>query len=229
MNLSVAILEDDQAQSDLVASWLQAEAYETHTCFTGQSLLDKLGERSFDLLLVDWELPDINGPEVMNSIRNDLKLDTPIIFITSRDSEDDIVNALNKGADDYLVKPVRQFEFLARVKANTKRIGNSKESQIMELPPYTFKPENEQIILNNDSIELSSKEFELAYYLFCNAGKLLERKDILSAVWRQEADLNTRTVDTHVSVIRKKLGISPQNGWRLKSVYGHGYRLEQIT
>ena len=121
MLLEVAILEDELAQSQLIESWLLPENYNCHTYATGQSLLDALTTASFDLLLVDWELPDINGPDVMNTVRNEMKIDTPIIFITSRDSEEDIVKALTSGADDYLVKPVRQFEFLARVKANTKR------------------------------------------------------------------------------------------------------------
>lgn len=228
MTLSIAILEDDQAQSQLIESWLQPLGYQTQAYFTGQSLLDDIETQSFDLMLVDWELPDINGPDVMRSIRENFKLNTPIIFITSRDSEDDIVSALNAGADDYLVKPIRQFEFLARVKANTKRSQTVAESAKVETPPYSFNPDNEQVFINETPVELSSKEFELAMYLFSNAGRLLERKEILAAVWRQEADLNTRTVDTHVSVIRKKLAIGPENGWRLKSVYGHGYRLEQL-
>lgn len=229
MALTVAILEDDQDQSQLVKSWLEPQGYKVHTYFTGQALLDALESETFDLMLVDWELPDINGPEVMQSIRNELRIETPIIFITSRDSEEDIVRALNAGADDYLVKPVRQFEFLARVKANTKRLQSSQPSNNLELLPYRFTPDSEQVYLDNENIPLSSKEFELALFMFNNAGKLLERKDILAAVWKQEADLNTRTVDTHVSVIRKKLAIGPQNGWRLKSVYGHGYRLEQLN
>lgn len=228
LTLNIAILEDDQAQSELIESWLLSQEYQTHTYYTGQSLLEDIETQAFDLMLIDWELPDINGPEVMHAIREEHNIETPIIFITSRDSEDDIVSALNAGADDYLVKPVRQFEFLARVKANTKRNQTSTEPIKIETPPYSFNPENEQATLNGTSIELSSKEFELAMYLFSNTGRLLERKEILAAVWRQEADLNTRTVDTHVSVIRKKLAIGPENGWRLKSVYGHGYRLEQL-
>lgn len=228
MSLSVALLEDDQDQSNLVQSWLETEKYSVSPFFNGQSLLNELANTQFDLLLIDWELPDINGPQVMQKIRNELKQDTPIIFITSRDSEEDIVNALNAGADDYLVKPIRQFEFLARVRANTKHSKTSADKKL-SAAPYEFNSSSEQVLLNGSAIELSSKEFELAYYMFKNAGKLLERKQILSDVWKQEAELNTRTVDTHVSVIRKKLSISPQNGWRLKSVYGHGYRLEQLT
>jgi len=227
--LKVAILEDELEQSQLIESWLLPDSYNCHTYSTGQSLLDALNTESYDLLLIDWELPDINGPEVMNTVRNIMKIDTPIIFITSRDSEEDIVKALNSGADDYLVKPVRQFEFLARVKANTKRtLPPSTDLTQQYHSPYSFKPDNQQAFINENVIELSSKEFELAYYIFQNQGKLLERKDILSTVWQQEADLNTRTVDTHMSIIRKKLAINPENGWRLKSIYGHGYRLEKL-
>ena len=230
MTLNIAILEDEPAQSQLIESWLVSDQYNCDIFSTGQSLLDKLKSSSYDLLLIDWELPDINGPEVMQIIRQTLHLDTPIIFITSRDSEEDIVTALNTGADDYLIKPVRQFEFLARVKANTKRtIDKPVEADKIEHTPYTFNSANQQAFVHGDNIELSSKEFELAFFIFSNEGQLLERKEILSAVWQQEADLNTRTVDTHMSIIRKKLAISPDNGWRLKSIYGHGYRLERLN
>jgi len=230
LTLNIAILEDEVAQSQLIESWLVADNYNCDTFTTGQSLLDHLESSSYDLLLIDWELPDINGPEVMKVIRETLQLDTPIIFITSRDSEDDIVTALNSGADDYLVKPVRQFEFLARVKANTKRTQEkSVETKKIEHLPYTFNSANQQAFVHGNIVELSSKEFELAFFIFKNEGQLLERKEILSAVWQQEAELNTRTVDTHMSIIRKKLAISPENGWRLKSIYGHGYRLERLS
>lgn len=230
MPLKVAILEDDLVLSELIESWLRTADYDCYAYSTGRSLLDSLNIMSFDMLLIDWELPDINGPEVMQSIRHDLHMDTPIIFITSRDSEEDIVSALNAGADDYLVKPIRQFEFLARLKANSRRsqaeTGNVK---VIDYSPYTFNPANQQASIGDKKIELSSKEFELAYYFFSNEGMLLERKTILSAIWQQEAELNTRTVDTHASNIRKKLAIGPENGWRLKSVYGHGYRLERLN
>jgi len=230
LTLNIAILEDEPAQSQLIESWLITDNYNCDIFSTGQSLLDQLESSRYDLLLVDWELPDINGPEVMQIIRQTLKIDTPIIFITSRDSEDDIVTALNTGADDYLVKPVRQFEFLARVKANTKRTQDKlAESDKIEHTPYTFNSANQQAFVHGNIVELSSKEFELAFFIFSNEGQLLERKEILSAVWQQEADLNTRTVDTHMSIIRKKLAISPENGWRLKSIYGHGYRLERLN
>ena len=225
----VAILEDDQAQSQLIEAWLVSAGYTCHQYSTGQALLDAVQTITFDILLIDWELPDIKGPDVMSKIRNEMHMEMPVVFITSRDSEQDIVNALNNGADDYLVKPVRQFEFLARVKANTRKkpINNNEVNQD-PYPPYRFNSNNQQASLHGHNIELSSKEFELAYFLFCNEGKLLERKHIQSNVWKQDADLNTRTVDTHISIIRKKLSITPDNGWRLKSVYGHGYRLERL-
>lgn len=229
MSLNVAILEDEVVQSQLISTWLQTACYNCKEFHTGQTLLDELKSTSYDLILVDWELPDINGPEVMHAIRHELKMETPIIFITSRDSEEDIVKALNAGADDYLVKPIRQYEFLARVQANTKHNQVNNSTTQIEHAPYSFNSSNQQALLNDEIIELSSKEFELAFYIFSNDGELLDRKKILSAVWQQNADLNTRTVDTHMSIIRKKLSIGPDNGWRLKSIYGHGYRLESLS
>jgi len=233
MTHRIAILEDDETQIKVVESWLDTEGYDCNTCRTGREMLELLDNESFDLLLIDWELPDINGPEVMAHIRKNKESDIPIIFITSRDSERDIVSALNAGADDYLIKPIRHREFLARVKATARRIlkneaSGTTDNQSATYPPYHFNLKNHVIALNDTPVELSNKEFDLAYFLFCNEGVLLSRKHILSSVWQQEADLNTRTVDTHMSVIRRKLALQPQNGWRLKSIYGHGYRLEQV-
>lgn len=230
MALNIAILEDEEAQSQLLSSWLSTTGHHFKVFATGQALLDALEQHQFDLFLLDWELPDINGPLVMQHIRESRQLDTPIIFTTSRDSEDDIVSALNAGADDYLIKPIKQFEFLARIKANTKRANDEKPvNERIELPPYAFQTKSQQVFLHDQAIELSGKEFELAFYLFTHEGQLLERKDILSIVWQQEAELNTRTVDTHASIVRKKLKINADNGWRLKSIYGHGYRLEKLA
>jgi len=233
MTYKIAILEDDVTQINMVESWLNTEGYDCHTCATGHEMLALLETESFDLLLIDWELPDINGPEVMARIRQNDDNTVPIIFMTNRDGEHDIVSALNAGADDYLIKPLRHHEFLARVKATTRRIQKSepdstKSDQSVTYPPYHFNLKNHLITRNDTPVELSNKEFDLAYFLFCNEGVLLSRKHILSSVWQQDADLNTRTVDTHMSVIRRKLALQPQNGWRLKSIYGHGYRLEQV-
>ncbi|NOZ53147.1 MAG: response regulator transcription factor [Gammaproteobacteria bacterium] len=234
MSYKIAILEDDTTQIRMLESWLKAEGYVCHACTTGQQMLTLIDNENFDLLLIDWELPDINGTDVMAHIRNNKGSNIPIIFITNRNSEQDIVSALNAGADDYLIKPVRHHEFLARVKATTRRIeksdadNTSADCQSTVYHPYHFNLKNHVVTHNDAVVELSNKEFDLAYFLFCNEGILLSRKYILSNVWQQEADINTRTVDTHMSVIRKKLALQPKNGWRLKSIYGHGYRLEQV-
>ena len=230
MALDIALLEDEQTQAQTVKFWLSSEGHQCQIFTTGQSLLQTLKEKPFDLLLIDWELPDIKGPEVMRIIRQDMHIDTPIIFETARDSEQDIVAALNAGADDYLIKPFSSAVFLARVNANTRRQqpGRKLPDQV-EFSPYIFNLNNQQVSLHDRVIDLSGKEFELSYYLFSHEGKLLDRKEILSRVWQQQADLNTRTVDTHISTLRRKLDLAEQNGWRLRSIYGHGYRLERMA
>lgn len=229
MTLKIALLEDEKAQLELIESWLTNDNYLCSAFTTGQDLLSALTTSTFDLLLIDWELPDINGPDVMKQIRNDLRITTPIIFVTNRDSEEDIVSALSAGADDYMIKPLRRFEFLARIAATTRRIMHDDSNESSDYSPYTFSPKNHQVNIREIVVELSGKEFELAFFLFSNEGLLLSRKTILANVWQMEADINTRTVDTHMSTIRKKLSLQPDNGWRLKSIYGHGYRLERVT
>lgn len=151
----------------------------------------------------------------------------PVIFITARQGESDIVAALEAGADDYLVKPVRQFELLARIGALARRA--QPETEVLEHDPYTFDTSNRQISVDGEPIKLTEKEYDLALFLFRNRGRVLSRQHLLTSVWGTSAELNTRTVDTHASRLRKKLKLSATEKWKLTSIYQHGYRLEERT
>lgn len=227
--MRIALLEDEPAQAEMILMCLQFANHETDHFSTGREFLGGVMKDTYDLLIMDWNVPDINGLEVLKKIRSSADWHIPILFLTSRVNEDDIVNALEQGADDYMSKPVKQKEVLARINAlqrRSKGMESEKQKELI-LPPYTFNISNREIRKNNTLINLTQKEFEVALLLFNNQGRLLSRKYLLEQVWGHTVDLNTRTVDTHISKIRTKLGINPANGWRLSSVYQHGYRLEQ--
>jgi DNA-binding response OmpR family regulator len=182
----------------------------------------------FDVILLDWMLPGVDGESVLDQLRNNGETDVPVIFITARTTEEDMVHILDAGADDYLTKPLRQQELLARIRVVTRRTRQRQNTPaVLEIGPYHFHPSNRSLTLNGEDIKLTDKEYELAYFLFSNLGRLVSREQILSVVWGYENDLNTRTVDTHISRIRKKLRLQPETGWRLNSIYHRGYRLEQ--
>jgi len=225
----IAYLEDDMAQAELVRHWLTQAGHSCSHCGTGRELMTLLRRDSFDLLLLDWEVPDISGVNVLEEVRSAGNR-VPVLFATQRDDEDSIVGALTKGADDYMVKPVKQSELLARISALGRRAGVEEvhEQEAFQLGPWQVDRVARTIELNGAVAKLTDKDFELASYLFQNVGKLLSRGHLLEKVWGIMTPIESRTVDVHISRIRRSLHIRPENGFRIKTIYQHGYRLEAV-
>jgi DNA-binding response OmpR family regulator len=225
----IGLLEDDADQAALVAQWLEESGYKVRIFRTAAEFRRRQGGEAIDLLLLDWMLPDTPGIEVIGWIRASANSRLPVIFLTARGNEEDLVRGLASGGDDYVVKPAKQRELLARVKALLRRQGGNgaNDSQI-DLPPYRVDGERRRISINGRDIELTQREFDLANFLFRRQGRIVGRDALLENVWNLNAAVSTRTVDTHVSRLRKKLDLNGENGWRLAAIYQHGYRLEQI-
>jgi len=227
--VQIAILEDDTAQIELLKSWFVSAGHGCHAYTTGSTFMNALRKETFDLLIIDWNLPDTTGPEVLEWVRDNLDWHIPILFTTSRDREEDIVFALDRGADDYMIKPIKHAELLARMTALGRRTQPSNEKERwFRCEPYVFDIANRSVHVDGQTIELTHKEFALGLQLFRNAGRLLSRSYLLETVWGTSRNLNTRTVDTHISRVRLKLAIHPDKGWRLNAIYHHGYRLENL-
>ena len=227
--MRIAIVEDDLSQADLVRVWLAGAGHACHTFHKGREFMRAMARDTFDLLLLDWELPDVNGDAVLGWVRVNVSDNLPVLFTTARDSEQDIVRALKEGADDYLVKPLRKQELLARVEALGRRAKpQPRLSDVLRVGHFEIDLGRRTVLRSGKSVELTQKDFDLAVFLFRNVGNLVSRGHILESVWGRSPDLNTRTVDTHVSRLRSKLGLVPENGWRLTAVYQHCYRLEQL-
>jgi len=223
--MRIALLEDDRSQAELIRMWLQDAEHDCQTFELGKQLIRELGRDTYDLLVLDWMLPDIEGIEVLRWIREHIDWPIPILFVTGRDTESDIVAALESGADDYMSKPVKRLEMLARIKAISRRAISQDEPQ-MEFGDYLIDTNLRNVYLQGKPIELTQKEFDLVLFLFRCAGRVLSRGHILESVWGRSPDINTRTVDTHISRIRNKLDLRAGHGWQLRAVYQHGYRLE---
>jgi DNA-binding response OmpR family regulator len=226
--LRIALLEDDRLLAQLMEGWLVEAGYECQVFNQGKPLIYHLCRDTFDIIILDWMLPDTDGIQVLQWIREHVDWHIPVLFVTGKDEEADIVQALNQGADDYMVKPVKRLEMLARITAVSRRILPQDETQkVLEFGYYKIDANSRTVFVKDQPIELTQKEFELILFLFRCAGRVLSRGHILESVWGRNPNLNTRTVDTHVSRIRNKLDLRPEHGWQLKAVYQHGYRLEQ--
>jgi two-component system, OmpR family, response regulator RegX3 len=227
----IALLEDDSTQAETIAAWLGAAGHDVHVFGLGRDLLRHASRESFDTFLIDWMLPDQSGHEVLRWLREERGETAPAIFVTSRDAEEDIVAGLNAGADDYMVKPIRRLELLSRLDAIWRRARPREDTrQVIDQPPYCFDLVHRRVLRNDLPVEaLTDKEFSLAIFLFQNLGRLLSRGHLLEAVWGLSADIPTRTLDTHVSRVRKKLDLHPANGFRLVPTYNYGYRLERVS
>ena len=229
--MRIALLEDEQDQSDLVCAWLKAAGHSCHAYTLGKDLVRDVQRETFDLFLLDWEVPGMSGADVLVWIRANLAEQVPVLFVTARAREEDIVYALSSGADDYMVKPLAKFELLARIEALRRRARPNQRSDegTLEFGRLRVDCHSRQVRLDGQEVTMTQKDYELTVFLLRNIGRLLSRGYILEAVWGQSAELNTRTVDTHISRIRGKLQLTPEHGWRLSAVYQHGYRLEQLA
>lgn len=225
----IALLEDDESQRDLIERYLGLAGYACKSFERGKALQKSLGQESYDACLLDWEVPDLSGADLLIWMRAHLHEHVPVLFITARDSQDDIVRALDLGADDYMTKPVRERELLARLSALLRRArGRPSPSKIVELEEFRFDQELRTVTRHGTGIKVTSKDFDVALFLLSNVGRLLSRSHIYESVWGRTANINTRTVDTHVSRVRVKLALVPENGWQITPVYQFGYRVQRL-
>lgn len=222
---NIAFLEDEQFQAKILATLFQQNDIKFSHFETNTDIINSLNSETFDLLLLDWFLPDGTADKVINHVRNVLHLDLPILILSAHEDEEIIVNALQIGADDYVVKPLRKKELLARIEGQLRRYSkqipqlvNPLHHQVEIKEPYCY--------VNQIKIKMSDKELEIMKYFLKNVGILVSREKLLENAWGITAKLQTRTVDTHVSRLRKKLSEHCENILQIVSVHGHGYRLE---
>src|SRR5215813_2010845 len=228
-SMRVAIVEDDPSQAELLSHWLELAGHHCHHFERGEALIRALDQESFDVLVLDWNLPDISGVDVLKRIRASQQASLPILFVTARNREDDVVLALRQGADDYMVKPVRRLELIARLEAIARRGKHQTDQpEVIELDVYRVDCQTRTVTREGRPVELTAKDFDLSVLFLRNVGRLLSRGHIRETVWGPNAVVTSRTLDTHVSRIRNKLGLTPEYGWRLAAVYRYGYRLEQL-
>jgi len=225
----IIIVEDEPSLIFTLQDTLENEGYEVHVVKEGTTAVDKVKEVEPDLMLLDLMLPGKSGYDICNEIR-DMKYTFPIIMLTARDQEIDKVTGLNLGADDYMTKPFGVKELLARINARLRRADTyTKTGPIDKLTlgpvdinlkeSYVKKPDV-------DPIQLTTREVELIRFLVTRTNEPISRDELLEKVWRYEHSTNTRTVDVHISKLRAKIEISPDDPKYLVTLHGVGYMLK---
>lgn len=215
--IKIFIVEDERAISDLIKINLEDAGYNCTCAYDGLSAANILENCSFDLVLLDIMLPEINGYELLEYIK---PLGIPVIFITAKVALNDKVKGLTLGAEDYIVKPFEIVELLARVNVVLRRYNKS--SSHLQFDNLTIDLDNKLVLKNNVHLELTPKEFELLVMFVRNVNITLFREKIYETVWESDYYGDTRTLDLHIQRLRKKTEL----GKKLKTVYKLGYRLE---
>jgi DNA-binding response OmpR family regulator len=221
-------LEDDRTQSEYLESTLRDDGHEVQCFQRGAQAIRYLESTTVDLLLLDWNVPDISGLDVLGWVRQRIGRELPVLFLTNRTHEDELVIALNAGADDYMIKPFRPRELLARIHSLLRRAypDTAQEDRPLEIGRYRIDLNQRVIFLTDEPLELTLKEFELAVLLFMNMERVMPRETLIARIWGREPHKVSRSLDTHIHRLRIKLHLGPDNGVRLRAVYTHGYRLE---
>jgi len=225
--MHIAILEDDADQRALLELWVGSGQHTTRGFGRAAEFIEGAKRERFDLLLIDWMLPDGTGADVLQWVRGNLGWGIPIVVVTARDDEATVVAALKMGADDYVVKPPKPMELLARLENVARRVKPG-GLPVLRLGSYEVDIAGHRLSLDGAPITLTQKEFDLSVYLFQNPGKLLSRDHLLNKIWGLNTDVDTRTVDTHISRLRKKLLLDGSKGWKLTPIYGYGYRFDRV-
>ncbi|MBN9788172.1 DNA-binding response regulator [Pseudonocardia sp. TMWB2A] len=228
--MRIAIADDDNTMSDYIAGIVKDQGYNSQTFANGDHLLTALRRDTYDLVMLDWNMPGKSGIETLEVIRDTMDEAPPVIMLTSRADKRDIATALQAGADDYIVKPEVPEIIAARMAAVLRRTVKVDPSvRVEDIGPYTFDYINRTIRVKGEEVILTAKEYSLALMFFRNLNRALSRSYLLQTLWNSVADLPTRTLDMHVSRIRSKLELTAENGYRVQTVFGYGYRLECLT
>lgn len=224
----ILIVDDEPSITEFVSYAMQKEGYETDVASDGETALKMLEEKHYDLFVLDIMLPGIDGYDLCRRIR--AKMDSPILFLSARDSELNKVVGLELGADDYLAKPFGVRELMARTRALLRRSQpNDSLSSASEICAggITLDEDAHTANGNKGPIDLTPREFELLACLMRNAGKVVSREDLLHDAWGWEFITETKTVDTHIKRLRDKIEAAGYDPKLVETVRGYGYRFKK--
>ncbi len=219
----ILVVEDEEDLCEILKFNLENEGYDVDVSHSAEDASLLKLER-YDLFLLDVMMGKMSGFRLAEKVRKERNLETPIIFLTARDTENDLLTGFSLGADDYIPKPFSVREVIARVKAIFKRVGAKGEmEEDIVIDSLTIDVKGKRVLLNNNSVNLTRTEFEIMMLLASHPERIFSRDDIIHSVWRDDVVVSDRTVVVHIARIRKKLG---DYGKVLVNRSGYGYRFE---
>lgn len=224
--MNILVIEDEERVADIMTKYLEKEGYKVFTCYTGRSGLDCFYKNKIDIVLLDLMLPDIQGEEICAEMRQ--VSNVHIFMITAKGTLDSKIDGFDRGADEYLVKPISPREVVARVKAldTRKQREENKEMLVFDKGHFKIFLQERIVQINNEEITLTPNEFDLLYELASAPGRVFSRDQLIEAVMGIDFDGFDRTIDVHIKNLRKKIETDTKNPRYIKTVTGVGYKFE---
>ena len=227
--MRIAIADDETDVVNHLKAIVDELGHTSVTFSDGNALSQSLVRETYDLVILDWSMPRKDGLETLNWMRTALQERPAVIMMTNRTAKKDITDALNAGADDYITKPEDRDVIAARINAMLRcKAGSGAFDTKATYGKYDFDRIEQTVTFDGQTVMMTAKEFELADLFFRNRDRTLSRNYIMETIWRTTAALATRTLDMHISRVRSKLELKPENGFRIFTVFGYGYRLETM-
>ncbi len=231
MAYEILVVDDEKEIADLVEVYLKAENYTVHKCYTAEQALDVVDNCALDLAILDVMLPGVSGFDICSHIRE--KYTYPVIMLTAREQEIDKITGLTLGADDYVTKPFRPLELVARVKAQLRRStqynrSGAEENETIAISGLVLNRENHECFLNEKPLTLMPTEFSILWVLCQNRGRVVSTEELFRTVWGEKYfTSSSNTVMVHIRHLREKLGDSADRPRYIKTVWGVGYKVEK--
>ena len=229
---TVLLVEDEESFIDALTVGLKKEGFRVEVARDGMEALTKFDTTQPDLVLLDVMLPKISGIDVCRQLRK--KTQVPIIMVTAKGAEIDTVVGLEVGADDYITKPYRLRELVARMRAVLRRVSNESTTTVADLDGNTLivgevilDPDQHKVLVRGSEVSMPLKEFELLHLLLANAGRVLPRETLIDRVWGTDYVGDTKTLDVHIKRLRAKVEDDPATPSRIVTIRGLGYKFER--
>jgi two-component system response regulator RegX3 len=230
---TVLLVEDEESFIDALTVGLKKEGFRVEVARDGMEALNKFDVVQPDVVLLDVMLPKISGIDVCRQLRK--KTQVPIIMVTAKGAEIDTVVGLEVGADDYITKPYRMRELVARMRAVLRRVPNEATTGVSDLDGNTLvvgevvlDPDQHKVVVNGAEVAMPLKEFELLHILLANAGRVLPRETLIDRVWGTDYVGDTKTLDVHIKRLRAKVEDDPATPTRIVTIRGLGYKFERV-
>lgn len=230
IQLNILVVDDEKEIADLIELYLKNENYHVFKFYTAQEALACIEHEKVDLAVLDIMMPDIDGFTILRKIRETLNF--PVIMLTAKEEEIDKINGFSLGADDYITKPFRPLELVARVKAQIRRFtfynqGSKQQEDIIDFAGLVINKNTRQVFLNERPISLTPTEFAILWYLCANRGTVISSEQLFQEIWGEKYFSSNNTVMVHIRHLREKMKDAAENPKYIKTVWGVGYTIEK--